>query len=62
MEASMSRRLGSKEVCDRLQKSYDWLRKTRKAPGSGPPCYRIGARYQYPVNEFEAWLEKQRFE
>ena len=52
--------MGSKEVCNRLQKSYDWLKKSRKVPGAGPPCFRIGRRYQYPVSEFEAWLEKQR--
>lgn len=60
VEAMSARRMGSKEVCGRLQKSYDWLKKSRKVPGAGPPCFRIGRRYQYPVSEFEAWLEKQR--
>ena len=60
MGTETSRRLGSKEVGERLQKSYDWLRKARKNPGMGPPCYRIGMRYQYPVGELEAWMERQR--
>lgn len=62
MEALMSRRLVSKEVCERLQVTYNWLKEARKTPGYGPPCYRIGRRYQYPVDEMEKWLETKRID
>ena len=52
--------LATKEVSARLGRSREWVEEIRKRPGAGPPCYRIGNRYQYPESEFNTWLEKQR--
>lgn len=50
--------LSSREAARHLGKSVHWLRTEGKRLGI--PCYRVGGRYQYRVEELDEWLSTCR--
>lgn len=47
-----------RQIAERLGVTTRTLRRWRKLPDP-PPCYRVGCRYRYRIEEVEAWLRER---
>lgn len=51
----MVQHLTAEEVAERLRVNVRVLHRWRNGKGIGPPCFRVGQRYLYPLAELEVW-------